>query len=139
MKTILLIMIGLSSLVLADFTRLNGVVTDNITKLKWQDDYSDNANAVKRTSWQNAIDYCEALTLDGGGWRLPNVKELESLVDSSKSNPSIDATFLNTTSNDYWSSTSIVGFFNRAWHVGFNKGYTGGNFKNGDYYVRCVR
>ena len=140
MKTILLIMIGLSSLMFADFTRLNGVVTDNKTSLEWQDDYSDNANAIKRTTWENAIDYCEALTLESGGWRLPNIKELQSILDRSKFNPSLDNTVFTKTQNSYyWSSTTYVYDSYYAWIVGFNNGYSGNYFKNVSNYVRCVR
>jgi len=139
MRTILLMMIGVGSLMAGSFSRnVNGVVTDSRTNLEWQDDYSDNGNSIKRATWQNAIDYCENLNLDGkSDWRLPNTNELVSLVDDKKYNPSIDAIFQNTYStysHRYWSSTTIVNYSNNAWIVSFYDGYQGdGN------YVRCVR
>ncbi len=141
MKQILLIMIGLSSLVCADrFSRsAEGVVTDSQTNLQWQDDYGDNGGTIKTTTWQGAIDYCEALALDNGYWRLPNKKELLSIVDYSAYNSSISSTFANTTSNRYWSSTSVTTNTSFAWSVYFSYGDTSNYYKTSTVYVRCVR
>jgi len=141
MKTILLILIGVSSLMASNFTRnVGGVVTDSRTNLEWQDDYSDNSNSLKQAKWQNAIDYCENLNLDGkSDWRLPNLNELTSLVDDSKYNPSIDAIFQNTNSNYYWSSTTFVDLDYHAFIVSFNYGGQSYNTKDISYPVRCVR
>ena len=55
-----------------------------------------------------------------GGWRLPNVKELASLVDRSVRDPSIDLTaFPATQSNNFWSSSPYVGNSGYAWYVNF--------------------
>jgi len=139
MRTILLIMIGLSSLSHAEFSRDHGVVTDSNTKLEWQDDYSDNKGNIKYATWSDAIEYCEALSLNGKGWRLPNINELESLVDDSRYNPSIDAIFENTYSYTYWSSTSYVCDSDYAWIIHFYDGYQVSSVKTYGDYVRCVR
>ena len=64
----------------------NGTVTDNLTGLIWL----KNANADGVKTWANALSYCNSLASglaglsDGsvaGDWRLPNVKELHSLID----------------------------------------------------------
>ena len=137
MRTILLIMIGISSLMAVN---PNGVVNDNKTNLEWQDDYSDNNNSIKNTTWQSAIDYCENLNLDGkSDWRLPNLNELTSLLDYTRYNPSIDSIFQNTDSDFYWSSTSNVLNNDNAWLVNFDYGYQTGSHKDYSYYVRCVR
>ena len=135
-KVILLIIIGASSLLLADFTRTNGVVTDNTTNLQWQDDVA----SVSKT-WSQAITYCETLSLDGrSDWRLPNKNELLSIVDYTKSNPAIDSTFVNIiTSNSYWSSTTYSSHTNYAWSIDFYYGDTYGTYKGTSKYVRCVR
>jgi len=141
MKKILIISIGLSIILWASFSRSSsGIVTDNLTKLQWQDDYSDNGGVVTKVIWQNAINYCEALTLGGySDWRLPNINELLSIVDDTKSNPAIDSTFVNT-SNYYWSSTTYTQSTSSAWFVNFAYGISGYYKK---YYnsscVRCVR
>ena len=144
MRTILLIIIGVSSLmaiVVGDFTRnASGVVTDSRTHLEWQDDYSNNGGSIKNTTWRNAIDYCVNLNLDGNtDWRLPNLNELTSLVDDVKYNPAINPTFVNTNSNDYWSSTTYASNYDSAWIVSFGYGFQNGNTKDYNYYVRCVR
>jgi len=144
MRTILLIMIGLSSLSMAQeaprFTKANGVVTDSKTTLEWQDDYSDNENNIKSANWTDAIDYCESLSLNGqSDWRLPNKKELLSIVDYGTFNPAISSVFKMTTSNYYWSSTTNASGTNSAWGVNFSGGGTNYYYKSDNKYVRCVR
>ena len=136
MKQILLIMIGLSVFSYGDFTRDNAtqVVTDNTTGLQWQDD----VNVTK--TWTQAIDYCETLTLGANSdWRLPNFNELYFIADRSKRNPAIDSAFQNVVSNNYWSSTTVVGLEYNAWNVYFNYGDDFWNRKSNSGYVRCVR
>ena len=140
MRAILLLMIGLSTSLLADFSRSSGVVTDNITGLQWQDDYSDNGGDIKYAKWTDAIAYCEDLTLgDHSDWRLPNKKELLSIVDYRRHNPSIDTVFTHTTSDFYWSSTAHASSTDSAWFVSFYNGYTYNVNKSRGNYVRCVR
>jgi len=59
------------------YTRSNDVVKDHITGLQWQDDVE--AKTVMKT-WSEAQNYCSDLGLDGGGWRLPTIQELQSIV-----------------------------------------------------------
>jgi len=144
MKAILLIIIGLSSLSIAletqRFTKTNGVVTDSKTTLEWQDDYSDNGNNIKSTNWIDAIDYCERLSLNGhNDWRLPNKKELLSIVDYGNFNPAISPIFDMITFTYYWSSTSYASVTNLAKIVGFSSGATNSEDKSNILSVRCVR
>ncbi|MDV7103389.1 DUF1566 domain-containing protein [Vibrio sp. TH_r3] len=91
-------------------------VSDNATGLIWQK--SDSGMAM---NWPVALSYCENLTLaNRTDWRLPNVKELQSIVDYSRSpdttnSPSINSIFDSSSilnENDqldyanYWSSTT---------------------------------
>jgi hypothetical protein len=74
------------------------------------------------------------------GWRLPNVKELSSITDKTRSNPAIDTTaFPATPSSWYWSSTPEVGASNSAWYVLFNYGYVVTTLRFWDFHVRLVR
>lgn len=112
-----------------------GVVVDTRTGLMWQD------NAVGSTmNWATAITTCENLTLGGyADWRLPNINELKSIRDVSRSSPAIDTTFTNTASNDYWSSTTYAISTTLTWTVGFDNGLVSGAGKTNSNYVRCVR
>jgi len=133
---IVIAMIIISISLWADFTRNNStqIVTDHNTGLEWQDD----VNITK--TWQGAIDYCEALALDGGRWRLPNVNELYYIADRSTYHPAMDSTFKNVNiSSYYWSSTTYADYTSVAWVVYFNNGSGGDGVKDISYYVRCVR
>ena len=111
----------------------NGTVTDNLTGLIWL----KNANCFNKQAWTNALASANTLAngscdlSDGsapGTWRLPNVDELESLVDEGRSNPALPATqpFTGTQSSSYWSSTDtgeIWGDGARySWSVDMNYG-----------------
>ena len=136
MKRILLITIGLSISLFADFTRddTTKIVGDNETGLQWQD------NETVSKGWQNAINYCEDLTLGNyDDWRLPNINELSSIVDDTKLNPSLSSVFKSFASSSYWSSTTYAGTSHYAWYVHFSHGSQDGSDKSNSFYVRCVR
>ncbi|MFZ5819936.1 MAG: DUF1566 domain-containing protein [Chloroflexota bacterium] len=94
----------------------NGAVTDNATGLTWMQDDSGMG-----MDWESALNYCESLDHAGAAdWRLPNVKELQSIVDYSRSpdatnSAAIDPIFnVSAITNEagqtdhpfYWSSTT---------------------------------
>ncbi|MBI5142804.1 MAG: DUF1566 domain-containing protein [Nitrospirae bacterium] len=114
----------------------NGTVSDHAASLVWQ----QQDDGTPRT-WEGAIRYCGELSLDGNiDWRLPNVKELKSIVDYTKRFPSIDITaFPVTHGSGYWSSTSSAYNSSNAWLVDFSHGDVGNDDKTGSNYVRCVR
>ena len=125
----------------------DGTVTDNCTGLMWQKDTAD-VNGDGQTliddrsdvlNWCNALAYCENLSFAGhDDWRLPNVRELQSIADYGRFNPSIDPVF-GAVSTFYWSSTSGAGNPDCAWGVRFGHGDVyDGDDKDG-YYVRAVR
>jgi hypothetical protein len=110
----------------------DGTVTD--TGLTWQQE-----TAPDMYTWAEALQYCEGLELGGEtDWRLPNVRELESIVDFGRYNPAIDPVF-SAESSWYWSSSSSVGGPSRAWHVSFTDGRVSHGGKDGACYVRAVR
>jgi hypothetical protein len=91
-------------------------------------------------TFDGAKSYCNSLMLAGKTWRLPNLEELKSLVDSGmSSSPSIDTTaFPNTLSAGYWSSRYSDAPFDNAWYINFNGGGVNFGYMAGNAYVRCV-
>jgi hypothetical protein len=94
----------------------NGTVTDNLTGLTWL----KNAGCFTPTVWADALADANQLAngacglTDGsiaGQWRLPNIVELESMLDVSSSNPALPAgnPFINVSNGIYWTSTSYYG------------------------------
>jgi hypothetical protein len=109
------------------------IVTDSLTKLIWQ-----KTPVTTKQTWQQAIDYCNALTYAGQtGWRLPDINELASLVSNGKHIPASD--FPSMPSSDFWSSSSSVFNAVHAWYVGFSFGDVVVDFKTDAYAARCVR
>lgn len=116
----------------------NGTVTDSGTHLTWQQGESSTM------TWEAALTYCEGLSLAGSSdWRLPNHKELLSLVDYTKAtHPLINTTLFPgaISLDEYWSSTTRTGIDTDALVVYFNAGYSYSSFKtNTGVNARCVR
>ncbi len=124
----------------------NGTITDNLTGLIWL----KNANCLSG-QWTAALKDVGSLAngqcglTDGsatGQWRLPNVRELESLVNIGQSNM---ATWLNTQgfssvqSGHYWSSSTYAPSTDNTWYVNLSDGHTYWGNKNISYYVWPVR
>jgi len=108
----------------------DGTVTDYLTGLVWL----KNANCAGAMTWNDALTYCNNLAsgtcglTDGsaaGEWRLPNRKELLSLVDYSRYNPALPQGHLfdNVQSGSYWSATTYAGYMNNAWLVYMGYGH----------------
>jgi hypothetical protein len=72
-------------------------------------------------------------------WRIPNVRELQSIVDYGVFSPALDADFGPTIRNDYWSSTSFAAIQSVAWAVVFNDGTVRANGKDTTLSARAVR
>jgi hypothetical protein len=123
------------------FTISGDCVTDKLTGLMWTKDA--NLPGVYKT-WQQALDYANNLMLCGySDWRLPNKKELMSLIDRSKYGHALPSghPFLNVQSFYYWSSTSHANYPIYAWSVSMWYGFmVVSNFKSENiFYVWPVR
>lgn len=110
----------------------DGTVTDHVTGLIWL----ENADCLSPATWNKAVAEANHLTsgqcglTDGsaaGAWRLPNLIELESLVDVSASNLALtlETYFSNVSSGTYWTSTAYYGGETGstfAWTIRFSDG-----------------
>lgn len=97
----------------------DGTVTDQALGLTWQQ--SDDGQA---RDWPGALAYCEKLGLAGRtDWRLPNVKELQSIVDYRKNDPALDQSVLRQSDKAgwFWSSTTHGDNVSMASYVCFGK------------------
>lgn len=129
---------------------VDGTVTDNNTGLMWQQEddntrhtwYEASGTADALYNEGAAINVCGSLTLAGhSDWRLPNIKELSSIVDINALVPAIDVRYFpNTNSYEYWSSTSRITSPEIAREVAFGFGSVDNQLKSDQRpYVRCVR
>jgi formylglycine-generating enzyme required for sulfatase activity len=117
------------------YTTSGGTVYDTKTKLTWQQTVPSGTY-----TWAGAKAYCAGLNLGGSGWRLPTAKELQTIVDDSRTNPAIDPTAFPSTPSDYfWSSSPLAGSSSNAWFVLFGYGSTDYYVVSFTYSVRCVR
>jgi hypothetical protein len=113
-----------------------GTVKDNLTGLTWQK--VPNTNTL---TWEQSLVYAEGLTLGGfSDWRLPNIKELESINDEKLINPSVSTTYFSSIGvKNYWSSTSLPNQTTRAWYLSTQFGITTYELKTVAQSVICVR
>ncbi len=125
----------------------NGTISDNATGLMWQKcDVGLSGNdcltgTATLMNFATATSTCAGLSLGGfSNWRIPNVKELWTIVDYGTFNPSINVTYFPNTPYDWgtWSST-VFRLQRSSYLVDFSDGvnsWTGFSFTR---YLRCVR
>jgi len=123
----------------------DGAVTDNCTGLMWQQmtaDVDGDGHLTKQDGlpWCNALAYCENLSYAGhDDWRLPNARELGSIVDYGRWWQAIDPVF-QAFSETYWTSTPYVFWSGFAWRVDFSDGnLCVASADSWTYRVRAVR
>ena len=114
----------------------DGTITDNYTGLVWQKFQSPNT-----MNWEEALIYSQNLLLAGkNDWRLPNLKELQSLNDETLAKPSFNKTyFTNVLSGNYWSSTTLIQAQTKAWDINIDYGIVSYNDKTLKQNVLLVR
>lgn len=117
----------------------DGTVTDQLTGLMW----AKNANLWGPMTWNEGIDACNGYTGAGySDWRLPNIRELSSLIDFSRNQPplTLGHPFTNIVFYYYWSSTTLKAIgSSQAWTMILNYGETNWYLKTNEYYVWPVR
>ncbi len=86
-------------------------------------------NRVNAAGWCGATD-----------WRMPTVKELESIVNYGRYSPAIDTGYFpNAVSSYVWSGSPYAYNSDYAWDVYFNDGFSGADYRNHSRAVRLVR
>ncbi|MFA6412606.1 MAG: DUF1566 domain-containing protein, partial [Syntrophales bacterium] len=132
-------------------------VMDNLTGLIWTKDgnvmktrdsgFDNDSTAGDGTvTWQRALDYIKKLNqetyLGHNDWRLPNIIELESLVNIGLLNSDIWLNLQgmsNAQSSSYWSSSTVAILPNYAWSVFLTTGFVNTGNKSINFYVWPVR
>lgn len=130
----------------------NGTVLDTQTNLIWKRclegqtwDDSSCTGAPSNISWGLALTAAQTLNTNGGfaeatNWRVPNIKELKSIVEHACNSPAINLTvFPNTLeSTIVWSSSPFAVNADNAWMVSFYVGYSSWDYKGNNRQVHLV-
>lgn len=136
----------------------DGTVTHNATGLIWMrcslgqtwNDPGCDGGASTYT-WRAALDAVVEFNAPGGfngeagfaghaDWRLPNVKELESITEQRCRGPAVNGTVFPSTPDSFaWSSTPSLLNNSNAWVVSFNDNWMVQGNKLADFPVRLVR
>ena len=92
-------------------------------------------------NWQDALEYAQDVrTATGKKWRLPNIKELRSIVEIRCDDPTINASvFPITTCEHFWSSSPDMNDIGVAWYIYFKVGRTPGASMGSRLCFRLVR
>lgn len=135
----------------AAYTVDGALVTDNRTGLMWKRcaegqtlnmDGTGCEGTATTHNWSQALLVAASSSFGGHqDWRLPNVKELFSLVETCRRNPAIHTEiFPDTPAETFWSGSPSGRFDGRAWPVNFNSGSTTSfSFVTNLAHVRLVR
>lgn len=118
-----------------DLSFESGLWIDGATGLQWQSAH------LPEQAWYEALQACEDLTLGGhSDWRLPNIKELETLVDRQSDDESRTFQVLQTDTGTgaFWSSTPYLLNYG-ALLIRFNSGSQSNDYPGSDHAARCVR
>jgi hypothetical protein len=128
----------------------DGTVSDTKTGMIWKkcSEGQSGANCESGNattySWQDALQHAQSVNNSGfagyKNWRLPNIKELNSIVEEMCDSPSINlGVFPNTQIDRYWTSSAYSNSLNNAWRVNFSYGSSYNDNGDNNYYVRLVR
>ncbi len=116
----------------------DGTVTDNLTGLMWTQDADINGDMT----WDYGIHWCNVLDHAGySDWRMPNMRELLSLLDMGKYSPGLPDghPFTDVQTENYWSSSTYAGNNAYAWYVYIKWGESLHYDKTDTCYVWAVR
>ena len=135
----------------------DGTVTDTRSGLMWKqcaEGFIWSGNTCNATgnigtpmSWSAALQLAAStsfpptlLPFPYADWRLPNIKELSTLVELCRSNSAInDSVFPNTQNGLFWSSSPSLDSPGVAWMVNFADGSVNNDYRASSNLVRLVR
>lgn len=124
---------------------LDGIlVTDSVTGLTWKRCTEGQVwDGITCAGTATPLTLEQAFVLANGqvGWRIPNIKELNSISDFTRISPSINTTaFPNTyLQSGYLSSTPLASNPSYSWFIEFSNGGSGHNPRTNSGYVRLVK
>lgn len=128
----------------------SGMVEDSVTGLMWlRCSHGQTWNASSSTcsgsgvkvTWQDALQLSPEIN-EGGfdDWRLPNIKELATIVEKRCVDPAVNQTiFPASLAENYWSATTVAGNPESAWSVALYNGRNNTKEKQLDLHIRFVR
>ena len=136
----------------------NGLITDVRTGLVWRkctegqsgEACSEGERGDSRFTWKEALQHVKAVNVNSSDaysdWRLPNKKELESIIENSCVAPSINTNFFYIFPSrsfyadaNYWTSTTVAGDPAAAWIALFQYGAVAQGKKSDKFFIRLVR
>ncbi len=128
----------------------DGTVLDTTTKLMWSrclvgqswDSSSSTCTGTpQQLDWAEALSEAKRSTLASfTTWRLPNAKEVLTLIERSCVDPAINLTaFPASNSENMWTGTTLVSQPQRAWAIAMYSGKNNTKDKVTRLYVRLVR
>ncbi len=124
------------------FEPADGAVTDRVTGLMWTENGSP---AEFPLTWAEAFDFVRQLNDERfggyGDWRMPNRRELFSVVSHDTINPCLPAPhpFRNVFHGYYWTGTTCARLPDQAWYVHLGGARVFKGMKHGSYMVWPVR
>ena len=126
----------------------DGTVSDRQTGLMWaqcaqglRGPLCGNGD-LKTLNWSSALNETRATSdrLERNDWRLPNIKELQTLVERRCTFPAVNLmVFLNTSPVVFWSASPVTNDESSAWGVNFTFGSVTENGRSDGRNVRLVR
>ena len=150
----------------------DGSIHDKDNIYKWDDGFAVHVARLNSICAKNESVTCatniDCVAAGVGGkcgfagkrdWRVPNFKELQSIINYENSDPAVSAAFnsrcvagatvltgsctgrapSSPQGSDHWSSTTLASDPMRAWGVGFDDGSGPDDLKTDKFYVRAVR